>query len=103
GTRQFIKVLRLLEDHPMSRLKRAVDRALWSGVNSPDAIAQFLTPAAAWLPTFSLDGREHLCGVKVAGPDISAYGSLLCFTVISHISPCQPETTPSSPQAWQNQ
>ena len=73
-----IKVLRLLEDHPMSRLKRAVDRALWSGVNSPDAIAQFLTPAAAWLPTFSLDGREHLCGVKVAGPDISAYGSLLC-------------------------
>jgi transposase len=77
GTRQFIKVLRLLEDHPMSMVKRAVEKALWSGVNSHDAIAQFLTPAAAWLPTFSLDGREYLCGVKVAGPDIPAYGSLL--------------------------
>ena len=78
GTRKFIKVLRLLEDHSMARLKRAVDKGLFMGAYSPEAIAQFLQPLSSWTKGVSiLDGREHLSHVRVASPDISAYGALL--------------------------
>lgn len=78
GTRKFIKVLRLLEDHSMARLKRAVDKGLFMGAYSPEAIAQFLRPLPSWPKGVSiLDGREHLSHVRVASPDISAYGALL--------------------------
>lgn len=78
GIREFIRVLRLLEDYPMARLRRAVQKALEMRAHSRDAICQFLIPRSSWPPsTFVLDGREHLCWVKVAGPDISAYQTLL--------------------------
>ena len=61
----------------MSRLKEAVEKGLVAGVRSRDAIIQFLSPRQPWpTTTFNLDGREHLKWVNVAGPDISAYGSL---------------------------
>jgi len=41
GIREFIKVLRLLEDYPMDRVKRAVEKGLGMRVHSRDAIAQF--------------------------------------------------------------
>jgi transposase len=78
GVRKFIQVLRLLEDHPLPRLQRAVERGLSIGAHSREAIAQFLIPGPFWPPpTFSLDGHPHLCLVQVAGPDITAYGELL--------------------------
>jgi len=78
GTRKFIKVLRLLEDHSMSRLKLAVDKGLFVGAYSPEAIAQFLEPNSSWPQGSSiLDGREHLSHVRVASSNISAYGALL--------------------------
>jgi hypothetical protein len=78
GTRKFIKALRLLEDHPMARLKLAVEKGLFVGAYSPDAIAQFLKPNSSWPQgTSILDGREHLSHVRVASPNISAYGALL--------------------------
>jgi transposase len=78
GTREFIRVLRLLEDYPMAKLRRAVEKALLIRAHSRDAIAQFLIPRPSWRQTtFLLAGLEHLRLVKVAGPNISAYRTLL--------------------------
>ena len=78
GTREFIKVLRLLEDHSQARLTRAVKKALRIGAHSRDAVAQFLIPLASWFPMiFMMDGREHLKAVRVEKPDVTAYEILL--------------------------
>jgi transposase len=78
GIREFIKVLRLLEDHPMAKLSQAVQKALGIRAHSRDAICQFLIPRPSWRQTaFWLDGREHLREVKVDRPQISAYQRLL--------------------------
>ena len=78
GTREYIRVLRLLEKHPLAALRRAVERGLQAGATSRDAIAQFLIPSEPWRFTlFKLDGHAHLRGVKVQGPDVRAYASLL--------------------------
>ena len=78
GTREFIRVLRLLEDYPMSRLEGAVEKALAMRVHSRDAIAQFLSPRPSLQPsTFLLDGQKHLRRVQVDRPDLTAYRALL--------------------------
>jgi transposase len=79
GTREFIRVLRLLEDYPQARLRQAVEKAVNIRAHSRDAIVQFLNPGASWRQTtFILANRQHLRLVKVAGPDIRAYRTLLC-------------------------
>ena len=78
GTREYIRVLRLLEKHPLRALRRAVEKGLRAGALSRDVIAQFLIPQQDWRQTsFRLDGREHLRHVKVASTDVSTYGELL--------------------------
>jgi hypothetical protein len=78
GIREFIRVLRLLEDYPMGRLRIAVEKALRIQAHSRDAVLQFLAPRFSWRnTTFLLDGRKHLRLVKTAKPDLSAYGALL--------------------------
>ncbi len=78
GSREFIRVLRLLEDYPMAKLRQAVEKALSMRVHSRDAIAQFLIPRFPWWQTtFLLDRGQHLRHVKVARPDITAYRTLL--------------------------
>jgi transposase len=78
GIRKFIKVLRLLEDYSMKSLRLAVEKGLFTGAISPEAIAQFLEPKPFWLQSSSsLDGRGHLNHVKVDPPNISAYTDLL--------------------------
>jgi hypothetical protein len=78
GTREYIRVLRLLEKHPLSQLRAAVEKGLSSGAILRDAIAQFLVPCEEWRATlFKLDGHPHLRGVKVQAPDITGYGELL--------------------------
>jgi transposase len=78
GTREFIRVLRLLEDYPMTKLRQAVEKGLNTRVYGRDAIAQFLIPRFSWRQTtFILDTRRHLRMVEVARPDITAYRSLL--------------------------
>jgi hypothetical protein len=78
GTREFIRVLRLLEDYPMSRLQQAVEKGLAMRVHSRDAIAQFLSPRPSLQrSTFLLDGQKHFCRVQVDKPDVSAYRALL--------------------------
>jgi len=77
GIREFIRVLRLLEDYPLVRLRGAVEKALQIQAHSRDAVLQFLVPRFSWRnTTFLLDGRKHLRLVKVGKPDISAYGNL---------------------------
>jgi len=78
GTREYIRVLRLLEKHSLPSLTRAVTKGLRAGALSRDAIAQFLIPQEDWRQkTFRLDGREHLRHVHVAQTDVSNYRQLL--------------------------
>jgi transposase len=78
GLREFIRVLRLLEDYPMARLREAVEKALLIHAHSRDAILQYLVPHFSWRnTTFLLDGCKHLRLVKVGKPDILAYRNLL--------------------------
>ena len=78
GTREFIKVLRLLERHSLPALKQAVQNGLGIDATSADAIRIILEyqqeePVAL----FSLDGRPHLKLVRVAQTDVAVYQSLL--------------------------
>ena len=78
GTREYIKVLRLLEKHPLPKLRRAVEQALAVGAITRDAVAQFLYPREDWSATlFSLDGHPHLRHVRVAAPNLALYTELV--------------------------
>lgn len=78
GTREYVRVLRLLEQHPLVTLRTAVEAALRVGAITRDAIAQFLHPREDWRATpFSLDGHPHLRHVRVAAPDLAAYRELV--------------------------
>ena len=78
GIREFIRVLRLLEDYPMASLKRAVEEGIRIRAHSRDAIAQFLIPRPSCKPAvFYLNGGEHLRRITVDKPDTGAYRALL--------------------------
>jgi transposase len=77
GTRQFIKVLRLLERASLAELTRAVERALGLGVADADAVRLILEHRREEpVGLFCLDGRPHLKLVAVPTPDLGAYASL---------------------------
>jgi len=78
GTREFIRVLRLLEKHPLEKVGRAIDKAMRLRRCNRDVVAQYLYPDEPFAPpTFPLDGREQLQGVWVRTPDLAAYQALL--------------------------
>lgn len=78
GTKQFIQVLRLLEDAPLVELKAAVQKALELGAITPDAVKVILEGQREQpLAMFNLAGRPHLSHVYVAPPDLDAYAALL--------------------------
>lgn len=78
GTRTFIRVLRLLEKHPLPSLTAAVEYALDIGVLDPESIRVILEHRAEpKVELFNLDGRPHLRLVSVETTDVSAYGALL--------------------------
>jgi transposase len=77
GTREFIRVLRLLERSSPRELTGAVQAALELGAFGYDAVRLVLEhrregPAAL----LCLDGRPHLRPVTVPLPDLSAYAAL---------------------------
>lgn len=77
GTREYIKVLRLMEHATVAQVTDAIEVALEIGATSADAIGLIVahrneTPAVL----FSLDGRPHLQGVTIEPPDLSAYQAL---------------------------
>ena len=67
GTREFIKVLRLLETHSLTALKDAVQHALEIGTTNCDAVRLILEYRQEEpIALFCLDGRPHLKLVRVA-------------------------------------
>lgn len=78
GIKEYIQILRLLEKHPVNRVAHAIDKALRLRHCSRDIVAQYLYPDELPVaPTFVLDGREQLQGVRVDAPDLCAYAELL--------------------------
>lgn len=77
GTREFIKVLRLLEHATLSELTAAIERALDIGATTVDAV-RLLLQGQREEPTrwFRLDGRPHLASVQVPPPNLRQYASL---------------------------
>ena len=78
GTREFIKVLRLLERHSLPALKHAVQHGLEIGTTSADAIRLILEYHQEQpVDLFCLDGRPHLRLVRVAQTNVAVYQTLM--------------------------
>jgi len=78
GTRQFIRVLRLLERFSLKQLADAVEYALDIDIVDPDSIRVIVEHRSTEsVELFSLDGRPELAGVRVETTDVVAYQSLL--------------------------
>lgn len=78
GTREFIKVLRLLETHSLQAVKNGVEHGLEISATGSDAIRVIIEyQQEEPIALFSLDGRPHLKLVRVAQTDVSVYQSLL--------------------------
>ena len=87
GTREFIRILRLLEHHPLGVLKKAVQQALEIGATSTDAIRLIVEKQQEEpVALFSLDGRPHLKLVRVPQTDVSAYQSLMSPATLEKVS-----------------
>jgi transposase len=77
GTRQYVRVLRLLEGHELPAVTAAVERALTLAVLDADGVRLLLEqarerPAAG----FDLTGRPRLLAVRLPAPDLAAYSAL---------------------------
>lgn len=78
GTRDYIRVLRLLEKFSLPQLAAAVEYALDIDVIDVDSIRTIVAHRSdAPVKLFSLDGRPHLAQVRVETTDVSAYRALL--------------------------
>jgi hypothetical protein len=77
GTRDYIKVLRLMESATLKELSGAVEQALSIGETGSDAIGLILTHSKERpVGLFSLDGLPHLKAVAIEPPDLGAYKAL---------------------------
>lgn len=77
GTRAYIRVLRLLETHPLRDLTRAVQRALALGVEGEEAIRNLLLCPPEETPSpLDLTGRQHLASYRIPPPDPLLYSAL---------------------------
>jgi transposase len=77
GTREFIKVLRLLEHATLRELGAAVDYANTIGATAPEAIELILRHRRDRpVSMFSLDGYPHLKPFAIDPPDLGAYAAL---------------------------
>jgi transposase len=78
GTKEYIRVLRLLENYTRAELTHAVEKALKVRAITKDAIEQFLPAAKPWGQTaFTLAGRKHLRLVQISKTNLDVYGHLL--------------------------
>jgi transposase len=77
GTRDYIKVLRLMESATLKELTAAVTQALSIGISGSDAIGLILLHSKERpVVLFSLDGHPHLKEVALEAPDLDAYRAL---------------------------
>jgi transposase len=78
GTREFIRVLRLMEKFSLKQLTEAIEYALDFDVTDPDSIRLIVTHRTeAPIELFSLDGRPHLAWVRIETTKVSSYQALL--------------------------
>jgi transposase len=78
GTREYIRILRLLEKHSMPKLRVAIEKALEYRAISRDAIAQFLYSAEpSPNQTFNLEGHPHLKNICIQAPNLHVYAQLM--------------------------
>jgi transposase len=76
GTREYIQVLRLLEDHSVATVTRAVRQALQLGVDRYEAIKSLtLCPPESTPSPLDLSGR--LAAYRIAPAPIARYGALV--------------------------
>jgi hypothetical protein len=77
GTRQYIRVLRLLETHELAAVTKAVERALKRPAGDADCV-RLLLQHALEQPAADLDlaGRPKLAAVCLPAPDLTLYGAL---------------------------
>jgi hypothetical protein len=62
----------------MAKVSTAIDKALRLRRCNRDVVAHYLYPDEPFSPpTFRLDGREHLQGIIVPPPDVTAYRILM--------------------------
>ncbi len=77
GTKEYIKILQLLEKYSVKRLNKAIEKSLCLWSPCFDIVAQYCMyvehPSEL---TFSLAGREHLACVQVDLPRLSNYDYL---------------------------
>ncbi|MBQ0818623.1 MAG: IS21 family transposase [Methyloceanibacter sp.] len=78
GRREFIKVLRLLENHKVKELADAIDRALEFGAMTVDVI-KILVQEGRESPAklFRLDDRPHLQDHSIPEPQLYKYSALI--------------------------
>jgi hypothetical protein len=77
GTREFIKVLRLLEHVSVAELAGAIRVALSIGATASDAISLIVHHRQERpVSLFSLDGHPHLRPFAIEVPDLGAYSVL---------------------------
>jgi transposase len=78
GTREYIKVLRLLESASLGQLAGAIRQTLAIGAISYDAVRVILQARREEpVGLFCLDGRPHLKLVNVEAPNLGAYRALV--------------------------
>ena len=88
GTREYIKVLRLLETATLPELTGAVEQALALNVTDSEAL-RLLVAHRREEPfgLFCLDGRPHLQRVRVDDVDLSTYTALLAHHQAAEVRP----------------
>ena len=78
GTREYIKVLRLLENASISQLAGTIRQTLAIGAISYDAVRVILQARQEEpVGLFSLDGRPLLKLVRVPSPNLGVYRALV--------------------------
>jgi len=77
GTRQYIRVLRLLETHELAAVTAAVERALTLAIADADAVRLLLEQARQpRVGGFDLAGRPQLSALRLPPPDLTVYTNL---------------------------
>ncbi len=78
GTKEYIKVLQLLEKYPTERISKAIEKALRLLKPGIDIVKQYCidieSPSAL---TFDLVGHKHLSSVEVYQPELNSYDKLI--------------------------
>ena len=78
GTREYIRVLRLLEHHSLADLTRAVQRALALGVDRYEAVKNLLLCPPERTPSpLDLTGRNWLAAYRFVPAPLGPYGALV--------------------------